>query len=109
MTQRMLSYCGLACDTCPIHRATLEPDATKRRSMRAAIAREINELYGMALRADDVGDCDGCRIGRGAVARRPDLGMRACGRRPRLLPVRVEREGDLFEPVHVLRQTLPEL
>lgn len=61
--QRMLAYCGLACDTFPIHRASLEPDAGKRRSLHAAIAREINDLQAMALGAEDIGDCDACRTG----------------------------------------------
>lgn len=60
---RLLAYCGLACETCPIRLATLEPDAAKQRSMRAAIAREIADQYGMDLRAEDIGDCDGCRRG----------------------------------------------
>lgn len=76
--QRMLAYCGLACDTCPIHRATLEPDAVKRRSMRAAIAREINDLYGMALGAEDIGDCDGCRMGGRLFAGCLECEIRRC-------------------------------
>jgi hypothetical protein len=56
----MITYCGLDCSTCPIHLATLESDLMKQRSMRQNIAVEIERLYGMKCRADDITDCDGC-------------------------------------------------
>lgn len=56
----MISYCGLDCDTCPIHLATLETDPAKQRVMRTDIAVICNEKYGMSLGAADVNDCDGC-------------------------------------------------
>ncbi len=75
---RMIAYCGLACDTCPIHLATLETDSRKQRSMRVSIARLCRDLYGMDLRAADITDCDGCRIdGRLFVGCR-DCDIRDC-------------------------------
>jgi hypothetical protein len=59
----MIAYCGLACDPCPIHLATLEPDRLKQQSMRAEIAKICTEQYGMNLRVLDITDCDGCRTG----------------------------------------------
>jgi len=59
----MLAYCGLTCDTCPIHLATLEQDDRKQQLMRATIAKACVEQYGMNLRVQDITDCDGCRAG----------------------------------------------
>jgi hypothetical protein len=56
-----LSYCGLACESCPIHVATLEKDVDLRDEMRRAIARQINDHYGGNLNASDINDCDGCQ------------------------------------------------
>lgn len=57
----MIAYCGLACEPCPIHLATLEQDKFKQQAMRAEIAKICTEQYGMNLRAQDITDCDGCR------------------------------------------------
>jgi hypothetical protein len=59
----MTAYCGLACDTCPIHLATLEQDKSKQLSMRAEIAKICTEQYGMSIQIHDITDCDGCRAG----------------------------------------------
>jgi hypothetical protein len=59
----MIAYCGLDCDTCPIHFATLEQDEHKQQTMRAEIAQICTEQYGMNLQAQDITDCDGCRTG----------------------------------------------
>jgi hypothetical protein len=56
----MLAYCGLVCNTCPIHLATKEQGQEKKREMRVEIARRINKLYKEKLKAEDVTDCDGC-------------------------------------------------
>jgi hypothetical protein len=63
----MIAYCGLACDTCPIHLATLEPDFSKRQTMRAAIAQTCREQYGMNPQPQDITDCDGCRSESGRL------------------------------------------
>ena len=58
---RSIAYCGLSCDTCPIHLATLEPDPLLQQEMRISIARQCTEQYRMNLLAEDITDCDGCR------------------------------------------------
>ncbi len=58
--QAMLAYCGLDCAGCPIHLATLEPNASRRLTMRTNIARMCAEQYGMNVTTEDVTDCDGC-------------------------------------------------
>ncbi len=58
-----LAYCGLVCDTCPIHLATVESDPEKRRQMRTDIARHCTENYAMKMLPEDVTECDGCRSG----------------------------------------------
>ncbi len=59
----LTAVCGLPCGTCPIHLATLEPDESERGRLRAAIARQCVEQYGMAMDVADVTDCDGCLAG----------------------------------------------
>ena len=59
----MLAYCGLTCDSCPIHLATLESDPAKKQSMRISIAKMCTEHYGMPMQPAEVNDCDGCRAG----------------------------------------------
>jgi hypothetical protein len=63
----MIAYCGLDCQTCPIHLATLEPDDSKRKAMRVSIAHQCLEHYGINLSPEDVSDCDGCRSGTGRL------------------------------------------
>lgn len=57
----MIGYCGLDCQGCPIHLATLEQDVSTQRAMRIEIARICAQQYGMDLHVQDVTDCDGCR------------------------------------------------
>jgi hypothetical protein len=63
----MIAYCGLDCGSCPIHVATYETDALKKKQMRDTIARICNERYGMSLKSEGVGDCDGCRSTSGKL------------------------------------------
>ena len=63
----MIAYCGLLCDTCPIHLATIENDKLRQRQMRSVIAKECLKRYGMELQIDDIGDCDGCRASSGRL------------------------------------------
>lgn len=62
-----IAYCGLLCDTCPIHLATAEKDLPHQRVMRESIAVQINQLYNTDLRPEDVNDCDGCRSNSGRL------------------------------------------
>ena len=63
----MIAYCGLKCDSCPIHLATLEQDKSQQQTMRASIAEQCKRLYGMDLQLMDITDCDGCRAGTGRL------------------------------------------
>ncbi len=63
----ILAYCGLVCETCPIHLASLEKDISKQQEMRESIARTIAEQYGMNLKPEDINDCDGCRADTGRI------------------------------------------
>jgi hypothetical protein len=74
----MMAYCGLPCDTCPIHLATLEPDDLRREALRADIARSCREEYGLRLEPADITDCDGCRSGERLFSGCADCRIRPC-------------------------------
>jgi hypothetical protein len=63
----MIAYCGLTCDTCPIHLATLEQDLSVQKTMRESIAEQCSKYYGIKQQAEDISDCDGCRAGTGRL------------------------------------------
>jgi len=65
--ESMIAYCGLNCQGCPIHLATLEKDLSKQQTMRLEIARVCSEQYGMDVLPGDVTDCDGCRSQTGRM------------------------------------------
>jgi len=74
----MMAYCGLACETCPIHLATLEVDPLKQQSMRVSIAQTCTEQYGMNLQAQDITDCDGCRASERLFSGCANCDVRIC-------------------------------
>lgn len=101
----MIAYCGLLCDTCPIHLATLETDKPKQTLMRKEIAEVCNEKYEMSLSPADVNDCDGCTAGTGRIF----SGCLTCEIR------RCARQKDLEScamcgdyPCHILEKTFHE-
>ena len=63
----MLSYCGLHCDTCPIHLATLEQDTHKKLQLRTNVANMLRDRYGIILSPSDVPNCDGCTLETGRL------------------------------------------
>jgi hypothetical protein len=63
----MIAYCGLDCSNCPIRLATGVTDRKKQEQMRQDIARQIEELYGMKCRSEDIVDCDGCSVPDGRL------------------------------------------
>ena len=71
----MIAYCGLACDTCPIHLATLETDITKQAELRVQIAGELSRIYGTIPKPEIITDCDGCK----AIDGRLFTGCAGCG------------------------------
>lgn len=52
----LIAYCGLDCEACPIHLATLEQDRLKQHAMRVDIARLCSEYYGMDVLPQEVTD-----------------------------------------------------
>jgi hypothetical protein len=71
----MIAYCGLACDTCPVHLATLENDFSKQAEMRIRIAEELSKIYGTIPKPEIITDCDGCRTSNGRLF----TGCAGCG------------------------------
>lgn len=63
----MIAYCGLECNSCPIHLATIETDKYHQHSLRESIAEECSSLYHMNMRPEDVSDCDGCLSNTGRL------------------------------------------
>lgn len=63
----MLAYCGLDCETCPIHLAMLESDVLKKREMRTMISGELTRIYGIKMDPERVVDCDGCKAHNGRL------------------------------------------
>lgn len=61
------AYCGIECDTCPIHSATLETDSVRRQEMRTSIAEQCSKYYGIAMLPEEVTDCDGCCCSSGRL------------------------------------------
>jgi len=81
----MIAYCGLTCDSCPIHLATIEPDIGRRRELKESVVRQCAELYNMDLRLEEVTDCDGCRTGSGRLfSGCMNCGIRKCAIRKNL-------------------------
>ena len=74
----MIAYCGLDCNTCPIHLATLEQNNIKRRLMRENITQICNKQYNMNLQIQDINDCDGCRIDKRLFSGCTDCKIRKC-------------------------------
>ena len=63
----MISYCGLACNTCPIYLATIERDELRKQQLRKSIAKQCAEQYNLKLHLEDITDCDGCRANTGRL------------------------------------------
>jgi len=77
--ETMLAYCGLTCDACLIHMATIEPDKTKQQTMRESIAEQLSKLHQKIHLACDINDCDGCRSNAGMLfSSCSNCGIRNC-------------------------------
>jgi len=63
----MIAFCGLECDSCPIHLVTLEPDKNRQQTLRESIAEQCSKLYGMNMQPEDITDCDGCQANTGRL------------------------------------------
>lgn len=58
----MTAFCGLVCDSCPIHLATNEKDIARQTQMRQDIANQLAEIYGTTPKPEIISDCDGCKV-----------------------------------------------
>lgn len=63
----MIAYCGLDCESCPIHLATLEQDKSRQYAMRESIAEQLTKYYGIDSQPENINDCDGCRAETGNI------------------------------------------
>jgi hypothetical protein len=63
----MIAYCGLTCDTCPIHLATLETNISNQAKMIVQIAEQLSKIYGTTPKPEIITDCDGCKINNGRL------------------------------------------
>ncbi|MDP4292288.1 MAG: DUF3795 domain-containing protein [Bacteroidota bacterium] len=76
-----MAYCGLICESCPIHLATLEQDKSLQETMRISIAEQCFTFYGMNMRPEDITDCDGCKAPSGKLfSGCLSCGIRSCAR-----------------------------
>jgi len=75
----IIAYCGGFCHTCAIFLATREKNDEKRHKMRVEIAQQIAEMYGTEPKADDIADCDGCRLEDGRLLNK-DCEIRKCAK-----------------------------
>jgi hypothetical protein len=65
--ETMIAYCGLLCDSCPIHLATLEKDPVRQIKMRTEIADQLAKIYGTTPKPEIISDCEGCKINNGRL------------------------------------------
>lgn len=63
----VLSYCGLVCQTCPIHLATIETDPSEKDGMIREIIRLCKTHYGVEYTPEDINECDGCKSRSGRL------------------------------------------
>ena len=57
----------MVCESCLIHKATVENDVLLKQEMRNQIAKLCNEKYGMHMVPEDINDCDGCKADSGRL------------------------------------------
>ena len=79
-------FCGLICETCLIHLATLETDVTRKSEMRVKIAEQISKIYGTTPKPEIITDCDGCGEKNGRLFNGcADCAIRKCAISRRIL------------------------
>jgi Ni,Fe-hydrogenase III small subunit len=64
---KTIAYCGLACESCPIHLATLEKDDSVKANMRIEIAEQLARIYKTTPKPEIITDCDGCKATGGRL------------------------------------------
>ncbi len=63
----MIAVCGLNCEGCPIHLATLVQDASLKKKMKESIAEELSRQYDLNIEPENINDCDGCMAASGML------------------------------------------
>ncbi len=82
---KMIAYCGLLCNTCPIHLATIQKNKEEQAKLRAEIVNLIKEQYGVVYTVEDVTDCEGCRTeGARLFSSSKNCLIRKCAREKKL-------------------------
>lgn len=82
---KMIAYCGLDCNTCPIYLVTREKNKEKQKEKRKEIVNLIKEHYGLDFRLGDITDCDGCMGETGRLfSACKDCPIRKCARKKRI-------------------------
>ena len=83
--EKIVSFCGIICEGCPVYWATKEKNKETKEKMRVTIARLGSEHYGTEFKPEDITDCDGCRQEGGRLLRAAiDCPMRKCAREKKL-------------------------
>jgi len=83
--EKVVAYCGLLCQGCPIQWATHEKNEGLKEKMKIEIAKLSNELYGTKFKPADITDCEGCLSENGTLF--PgcyDCQIRNCAREKKL-------------------------
>jgi hypothetical protein len=82
----MLAYCGLTCQSCPIHLATRQQNKERQLRMRMEIIQLCKEQYGIQYKLSDITDCDGCHSDSGRLfSTCKSCVIRKCARKKGLL------------------------
>ena len=67
MGMATIAYCGLACESCPIHLATIEKDDSVKGKLRIEIAEQLARIYQTTPKPWIITDCDGCKVTDGRL------------------------------------------
>lgn len=80
-----VAYCGLSCQSCPIHMATRQENKKDQARMRVEIVERCKEQYGINYTLEDITDCDGCRTESGRLfSASKNCPIRKCAREKKL-------------------------
>jgi len=82
----MVAYCGLLCNTCPIHLATIQKNKEEQAKMRTEIVDLIKKQYGIVYKLEDITNCEGCRTeGTRLFSSSKNCLIRKCAREKKLV------------------------
>ena len=64
---KIISYCGLLCQSCPIYLAARETNELKKQELVSEIILACKEIYGIEYKYEDINACDGCTADTGRL------------------------------------------